>query len=274
MTAEPHPRGQGRHNTLSAAAAPLGDLRRAVDAAAGRPCAALRPGPAAVRALHGRRAHGVPVRPAAEPAPAGGDRRHHRRHAGGVQDLSAGRPSPAGPAGRRAGRGRRQGHRSRFPVRRPRAGRQRAAADRRHPARQGQDRAGCRRRARRPHAGPAREAAGLLARGRPSRGLRQPGHGARFGRPLHGPALRRRHAGVPQELCRAAGRKRRRRARRMAAAHCLAAHAARRLRRVPHHSRRDAAAARPTIPWPRSCARASRTRSCSWAAPCARSTRT
>ena len=154
------------------------------------------------------------------------------------------------------------------------AGRQRAAADRRHPARQGQDRAGGGRRARRPHAGPARQAAGLLARGRPSGGLLQPGHGARFGRPLHGPALRRRHAGLPQELCRAAGRKRRLSARRMAAAHCLAAHAARRLRRVPHRRRRDAAAARRRSPGQDRCATASRTRSCSWAAPCARSTRT
>ena len=66
--------------------------RRILTSAAGRPRAALRPGPAAVRACTGRRAHRAPVRPAAEPASARGHRRHHRPDVERVQDAPADRP--------------------------------------------------------------------------------------------------------------------------------------------------------------------------------------
>ena len=98
----------------------------------------------------GRRAHGVSLRPAAEPAPACRHCQHHRRDAQGQQDPPADRSRAAGAAGRCHRCRRRQGHRHRYPVRAHAAARQRGHADRRHQARQGQGRPGRRRRAHRP----------------------------------------------------------------------------------------------------------------------------
>ncbi len=75
--------------------------------------AALRAGPAAVRAHDGGRAHRVPFRSAAEPASARGHRQHHRRDAEGQQGPPADRSRAAGAAGGRRRRRRRQGDRHR-----------------------------------------------------------------------------------------------------------------------------------------------------------------
>ena len=138
---------------VSAADAAGGAVRHPADHAAGRPAAALCAGPAALRARHGRLAHGGSLRSPAEPASKRCSGRHQRPGVERVQDAHPDRPRAAGQGDRRGGRGRCQGDRHRHPVHPAGARRSRGGADRGHAARQGQGGAGGGRRADRPDAG-------------------------------------------------------------------------------------------------------------------------